>query len=88
MRDEILFQEEFERVGNRLAEAEDSEFRERNARAVWPNSILNPCANFALGINGVGNQAKDQAQKPERLSQRSPHKKRLRRHEKSQNLHK
>ena len=87
MGDEIFLQEKFQRIGDRLAKTENPDFRERNAGAIRSNAILNPCANFALGIDRVGNQTQNQAKQAERFRQRGPHQEWLRLHEKIQNLH-
>jgi hypothetical protein len=78
---EFLLEHEFERVGERLAEAppgplghgeeaEDVDAAERNADAVRADAVLDGGADPALGHDGVGDEAEDDVDQDENLDER------------------
>ena len=78
VRDEIFLQQELERVRDRLTESEqrdillESKEGQRDANAVGSHAVLNKRADLALGVDGIGDKPKDDAQQHERLEERGP----------------
>ena len=83
IRDEILLEQELERVSDGLTESEqrdillESQEGQRDTDAVGAHAVLNKRADLAFGVNGVGNKTKDDTQQHERLKKRGPDQKHL-----------
>ena len=78
VRDEVFLQQELERVGNGLTKSEkrdillESQEGQRDTDTIGSHAVLNKRADLALGVNGVGNKAKNDSQQPNRLEERGP----------------